>query len=363
MCGIFGWSLPDGVLTPEQRAVLAFALALKNDDRGGDSWGAYVLNGSVNIARGLGKSIGNTRWPELAKDAKVLMAHTRKATSGKIIIENAHPFEIGNVVGAHNGWITNEDDLNKRYSRNFDVDSMHIFAHIQKGWRLNELQGAGAIEYTNKRKWPGRVNLCKVSVGGDLAICGLGQGITTCNGIIWSSTDFALRFALDAIGLSGQYFPYKVETGNIYCAENGKLGLQSKKHFFAEPVSWSKTPYYGTGTSYMTPMYDRKEEWDGGFERLHVCCRHWDMGRAILIEKDYKAYVERGALKLSIDTAGKEETRPEEVEVAADTERPIGFSIDHAEALMAGTEQPEPEKTVTEPVVVTDGDATQSGAQ
>ena len=33
-------------------------------------------------------------------------------------------------MGIHNGCITNHEALNIKYERKFEVDSMHIFAHI-----------------------------------------------------------------------------------------------------------------------------------------------------------------------------------------------------------------------------------------
>jgi hypothetical protein len=227
VCGIFGFSIPLESISPAQRILLAATLGMQNDDRGGDSWGAYLINGDMRIVRGLGNMAGGLPWHEVMGDTHVLMGHTRKATVGATTIANSHPFEIGNVVGAHNGWISNHTEMNKKYDRNFDVDSMHIFAHIQKGWNTNELTGYGAIEYTNKKRSPLRINLCKF-FSGELSIAGIGTPDNTI-GVIWSSSERHLDKAMLVAGLDKKVFNYKISSDNVYYAEKGQLFEKNKK--------------------------------------------------------------------------------------------------------------------------------------
>lgn len=75
---------------------------------GGHSWGvAAPVDGRMVTAKAVG-NIPVTAY-ELIPDAEVALAHTRKATRGEIVTENAHPFPVrdrdGKAVAAlaHNG--------------------------------------------------------------------------------------------------------------------------------------------------------------------------------------------------------------------------------------------------------------------
>ena len=144
MCGIFGWDFKPGKdVSYSRRLIIATVLAQSNERRGGDSWGVYIPD--KGFKRGLDNAVCMP-LTEMAK-ANTVMCHTRKATSGAKTKKNAHPFEIGDIIGAHNGIISNHDELNKKYSRDFDVDSMHLFAHLNEGKSFDDIRGYGAIEY------------------------------------------------------------------------------------------------------------------------------------------------------------------------------------------------------------------------
>ena len=79
---------------------------------------------------------------------KVLIGHNRAATIGKVTVDNAHPFNFGDVYGAHNGSLTVWKDL-EGYTE-LDVDSKGIFNTIDlKGidhtWK--SFCGAAALTY------------------------------------------------------------------------------------------------------------------------------------------------------------------------------------------------------------------------
>jgi hypothetical protein len=144
------------------------------------------------------------------------VGHTRKSTTGATTTDNAHSFNIGKILaGSHNGIILNHYDLNHKYNRDCAVDSMHLFHHLSEGLPFDDIHGYGAIEWVEAEN-PNRVYLCKLS-GGELSIYGL-KGR---KGIIWSSDSDHVDAACEVARL--KVFPYKVDTGQVYFVEGGKL--------------------------------------------------------------------------------------------------------------------------------------------
>lgn len=233
-----GFSFKQNTLSPARLAILANNLARLNDNRGGDSWGVCsVDDGAINITRGLG-SLGSHAH-NLA-DHRNFLAHTRYATHGKKTVENAHPFEIGDVIGAHNGVISNHWDLGKKYNRDFDVDSMHLIAHLNENLPFDDIDGYGALEWI-RRDDPTRINLCRISGSGDLAIFGIGDRTSEDTiGVVWSSNDKHLLEALYCSGIK-TFFPYRVNEGIVYYVRNGEVYLSQDKKIELKGKSYSYT--------------------------------------------------------------------------------------------------------------------------
>lgn len=67
------------------------------------------------------------------KDTSAVISHTRWYTKGKPTNNNNnHPFDVGNILGLHNGTVKNDDELFKKYEFNRigEVDSEIIFQLI-----------------------------------------------------------------------------------------------------------------------------------------------------------------------------------------------------------------------------------------
>jgi predicted glutamine amidotransferase len=69
-----------------------------------------------------------------AYSASVFLGHNRAATRGKVNTINAHPFECGHIIGAHNGTLHMDSwkELDKLLDEDTDVDSLAIFQVIEK---------------------------------------------------------------------------------------------------------------------------------------------------------------------------------------------------------------------------------------
>lgn len=83
--------------------------------------------------------------------SNIFIGHVRAKTKGVNSDENAHPFIYDNIVGVHNGTLTNNDDLIKEVGGNpvdFKVDSQAIFYRLGKDKKatvLSDLKGPAAV--------------------------------------------------------------------------------------------------------------------------------------------------------------------------------------------------------------------------
>jgi len=129
MCGLSGIVVTEPKLIDINLMKLIFALLMEeNDDRGGHSWGAW--GSGISPIRGLGKYFTNPQplhdhlreFKYQENDVTYLFGHTRYGTHGAHTLDNAHPFEEGNLTLAHNGVVTVEGYTNQDH----EVDSGRI---------------------------------------------------------------------------------------------------------------------------------------------------------------------------------------------------------------------------------------------
>lgn len=149
MCGIFG-----AIGKPDAMA-LKF-LCYLNESRGRQSTGTYTYDGTelgyFYRCTTSASEMLKTMDSNVFNDSKLFIGHTRQSTHGSITLENCHPFQIGNTIGAHNGIIYNHNDVTKDDNVKYEVDSQAIFHLIDKGKDLSALRGYMGIAYTDITK-------------------------------------------------------------------------------------------------------------------------------------------------------------------------------------------------------------------
>lgn len=159
MCGITGIldTSHSGFLEKDVKTL--FGMMLLNSFRGNSSTGVFGIDKKdrSNILKVMGHpyewnsyQVSDLFWNKMKSDFRYVVAHGRLPTKGKTTIENAHPFQIGDITLVHNGTLINWEDTQKKHGQTFEVDSQFITYLIDKvgiDETLKTINGAWALVY------------------------------------------------------------------------------------------------------------------------------------------------------------------------------------------------------------------------
>lgn len=209
--------------------------------RGVDSTGIAFINEDykVSVVKDTVLPYELMRKPDYIRNIKDnligLIGHNRAATKGGRKAANAHPFEVGDIVLAHNGTLRNQWRLPD--DKDFENDSHNITHAINKQgieltWRQTD--GAAALVWWDKSSKS--LNIIS-NMERPFHYAFLRNG----NTLIWTSDDEILRRCLAMSGVTPwKNEVYKLTSDTLYSIRVGKKGrlvvserkLQKFEHHF-----------------------------------------------------------------------------------------------------------------------------------
>jgi len=127
------------------------------------------------------------------RQADVLIGHTRAASVGSVVKENAHPFTFEGVTGVHNGTVTNQREMEMHTGQSFTSDSQHLLWSLAHTGGLGPAEGGINLAYWDQR-WTDGLSLRLQRYNRPLAMAyvEMAQGVET---VVFSSELGHLRAA------------------------------------------------------------------------------------------------------------------------------------------------------------------------
>lgn len=255
MCGLYGF-----VGNHPRKSEILRALCVVNSERGDHSAGIARIamkNGkkSVKIYKKAGHPIpfaNSQQFKDITKFGVVHIGHTRFATTGEKTDDNAHPFWIGDTVGAHNGCVGNlhevkrflKEDMTKDGKEGeYEVDSQYLIHLINRHGNVSPAKGSLTVTY---HKLDSNVMLNIMRFGNTIHI----MGDETENWIAYSSSQMHLYMAMGMVDIevSHQYELKDKEQIEVYIKDD-KVKLKSRDTCY-NSENWRTTTNTNSRSSY-----------------------------------------------------------------------------------------------------------------
>lgn len=225
MCGLYGF-YSNKPHWKNAQAVKGLGIAMQS--RGSHSTGIAVIRGDkTRIIKDVVPATKFFNEKPVDIHANAVIGHTRLATMGEKTVRNAHPFQRGNIIGAHNGQVWNHRDVKKD---DYEVDSEVIFQLLQfynNDYKraFKDLRGSMAVTWTNGK------NLYLVRHNNPLFVARNGHAI------YWASERDPLVHMCNFLGISAEI--WGLEEDKVYKV-TPDLKIQHVKVNFKE---YSYAPY------------------------------------------------------------------------------------------------------------------------
>lgn len=277
MCGIVGYIAKEEDSYKDEKAhFMRFALAL-DTLRGTDSTGVMTVTGGfdVNTIKSVmpgDRFVHTDRFQKAWRPGWAQVGHNRAATSGKVTVNNAHPFLDGPIALVHNGTLWAGGTTLPKVNADLDVDSAqiaHNFAEHAPDKAteiLGEIDGAFTLVWFDKRD--GSVNMARNSE----------RPMHYCVGrkrdIMWFMSDGAHLAAInksmsarESHGLTifslDKHLHLKWVQGNMV-PEVAKFSPFVPRVRAMGPNKDKDTKKHGTSTRKLTALEKATKAWEGG---------------------------------------------------------------------------------------------------
>ena len=264
MCGIFGFAKTSNRQSDRQLDILKDVFTELTDEssiRGTDSTGFSIINPryreTYKTLKDSSSLVDSKLWDSeilsrINRETTIVMGHVRLATHGTVKVSNAHPFDVGNVTGVHNGIIHNYNKVAKRLGKTTpEVDSQVIFQSLnnrEMSKAFEDIDGDFAITWVKDSN--NKVHLARES-GRPMVIAYWKKARV----LLWASTREIL---LDAMTRAGLVLPIStVPTDYVFTYDTDKFNNKpsyDKVEFETMSQYDYNTQYYGN--IYSNPSYN-----------------------------------------------------------------------------------------------------------